>query len=463
MTTPNPRDCTVRCEVAVRDGWEPRAEAAFADHGWTFERRVALYLVDVPVSGSRTGASTRARQELLAGLRRHGVRFRLGSVVRLDAPDQEGDRLQVHEVRTARWPRLERLMVAAGRRDTGDSIQAASQEEADRKLVLVVNGLDRRVPLGWRRRFGQPELPPTYLPPAPEPVALIVGLAVGAFLTGLALGLLGPAPGTILAGAVLLPALAFGLAKAQRRPEWALASLAAAGTGILMGAATERAYWYAWPFAMFAVWVGAGLKRLVRDLSMAEKLSWLLPLALPLVAPVTAQIGDLGYGRYLGGLGLPHGAVELDLWQRVWAAAVPMGVAAGVALSLLGALGWLRFRHLELPASVGFLVAALYLVFGVQLTADQGADAAGAGRGYWAIKPGWACVQPVETPVPTRGAALPFGTVLRYLELKNGQLAFWPAGGVVRVPADKVVVSVVAGPGASCPTSLPTRARSARP
>lgn len=461
MTTPPARDCTVRCEITIKNGWEARAETIFFGYGWVYERQGSSlrYLVDIPVSGSRTGAGTRARQELLEGLSRHGVRAHLQSVVRLNAPDQRGDRLPIHEIRDEpRLPRLERLLVACGRRDTGDSIQAASREEADYRLVVLVNKLEHPRTLGWRRRFGQRDLPSADLPAAPEPVLLVTALLFGSFFIGLGLGLSWAGPFTLLVGLVLAPLLATGLSRTQRRWEGALTSLLVFGAGLAAGLLTGRERWWVWPTMLFAVWVCAGLKLLVQNLSLTEKLFWLLPMVLPVLVPLTAQIGDLAYGGYLGPLGLSREAVQLGLWERLWAAALPFGAALTVALTVIACLGWLRHRHIQAPASTGLLVALSQLVLGAALAAQQGADAARTPeQGFKALRPLWACAAAVESASPTRGAALPEGRPLLYLELARNQVALWgdrtgPGRGLIRVSADKVMITVVERRDSLCPT-----------
>src|SRR4051812_31377367 len=116
-------DFTVRCEVSV-PGVAEEAERAFASCGWR-SRSIGSgdYYVDVRLRGTSTGGRDRAREELLSGMRRHGVPVVLRKVYALRGQDQPGGGLRVYRKVRTRWPRLERLLVQLGVRDTGDLLQ----------------------------------------------------------------------------------------------------------------------------------------------------------------------------------------------------------------------------------------------------------------------------------------------------------------------------------------------------
>ncbi|WP_262844887.1 hypothetical protein [Sphaerisporangium corydalis] len=435
-------DRKVRCEFEVDRPGE--AEEVLSVCGWRWDKVAPqTYQADVEVRGGMWGASRRARGLLITELHRHGLRARLRWVRLLDVPMQSGDRLPVHEVRVSRRTRLERFLVACGARDIGACIQAVDGQDAQRQLMLLVSAHGEDRDLKWRTRFGQPLLPAVPGAERPKAVGWTRALAVSALSLGIILGSLGGGLVPIVVGAVLAPLSAASMIRLRRRPAWGLVPLTAMGGGVWLGSLTGM--WYVWPAVALAVLMGIGLRHLARDLSLAEKASWAFPAALPVLVPLTAAIGDLAYGRYLGALGLSREDIALGLWDRLGAAAVPVGVAFGVALTLLGCVGWLRYLHIRLPVAAALMVIGIYLVSGAATAAGRGADAAARpGHGFGVLLPARACAFPLKTRIASRGSMLLVRPrPLLYLELSGDRIALWDPVAVHRRGLEKVAAGDV--------------------
>ncbi|MGW3955671.1 hypothetical protein ACWEKM_33210 [Streptomyces sp. NPDC004752] len=213
------------------------------------------------------------------------------------------------------------------------------------------------------------------------------------------------------------------------------------------------------------LFVGKGLRLLLRTWSSRRILLTLLVALVPVLPPWMLGLGTVSHAFYAVGFGIPSEDVAVPDALRVLAALYAFSVMLVVLLVALACWGYLRhgFPWL-LDRGVAVMLAASVVAAGgaVWLSAvtDPAVDAASAAKAdwadgrvpgqYWGIKVRPVCVTPVGplSELPVDGGELNPSRVYASFGTVDGWVTLWDAGTEddFSVLADKVRV-VPAGPG----------------
>ncbi|MFB7946450.1 hypothetical protein ACFC6L_16210 [Kitasatospora phosalacinea] len=398
------------------------------------EPRQDRWVVEAGVNGWRVGAALSARLTLNKLARRSPAKVDL----RLQEPivHQEPPRGRYFVQRPIPGPpRLHPLAARTRLFDTGrelflppgPDIRDRAESEAVRALpgsaLPPVDGEPRPVgtELNHEGRTGA------------FPISTRATTTVGAsvltsvLMIGLALGDLNPGAAAWAAGllAVVLGGSLVG-AMVVHSPHWTIGPLHRTSVACTIGAAAALVLTAvlaligssspkAWPSALVTacvLFLGNGLRLLLRGLTWQATAAWLIPALLPLILVVLPGFGFSLHALYLDGFGLNREDTQIPAIWQVIADAKALVVAVGplIAISLLG-----YARHMHAFQTFGGLSVAAALLFvaflgaftlyqsQIIVPASQAADSAKQRARnnlqplpYFGIAPHRACLRPVS-------------------------------------------------------------------
>ena len=445
---PRLHDHTARIRVGVSNANVSDVFDLARDRGWGCQSApvgevdpegLILLDLDAPICGNaRTGLSDRV-SEVYDWLRRWGVGSAVGFKIRyayvlkpLTAYSRRYRvyRLPVDENSDARLGLRERAMIAIGRRDTGAKVCASE---------FPVN------------------LESYHLPSAvsPEGYTLRVRRPVMSFRSWDGHR---PTEGRSIARRYLMPTLVVMLIVVA---------------GICFSAYTMpiasrgRAFRLAAFFFAGGIVAITGIPQYIRGKVRTQALLWCVPLALPVIYPITIVIGKLRLAAYLQNFGLSLSDVGPNGSMILSAALGPVAIAVFCSLIVVGIFGWIRyFVHRDWGMGVLMLITCVgaYFVASVQLAVNSGDSqgaravaAVSAGRAYPALygfTPDLACISPLKTPIAIRGSDLMAGHLVYVFSLpRASEVALWDSrsGKPTWVYASDVRILDVTSKHVRCP------------
>lgn len=375
-------------EATGTAGGQAALAAKLEGHGWVVtvleenEPRQARWLVEAGVGGWRVGAALHARLVLneLARQSPAEVDLRLQEpLVRQEPP--RGRYLTRRPVPGP--PRLRPLMARTRLFDTGRELFLPPgpdiRDRAEAEAVRPLPGAapppadGEPHPVGAElNRGGHTGAFPMSTRTATIAVSsvlialLLTGLGLGSLASGAvawAAGLSAVALGGVLCGAVVVHSPHWAAGPPHRTSTacavGAAVALALAAVTALIGSSAPKA----WPAALMTacvVFLGNGLRLLLRGLTWQATAAWLIPALLPLVLVVLPGFGFSMHALYLDGFGLNREDTQIPAIWQVAADARALLVMGGplIAVSLLG-----YARHMHAFQTFGGLSVAAALLF----------------------------------------------------------------------------------------------------
>lgn len=392
-----------------------------------------------------------------------------------------GNRTLAHLLRLVGVPKATGLIRVAGDVEGLDvyaeqaRLQPGNPVDPDRKVIraAVPGSLTGRVTVAIR------------LSPMPVRIGSVIGL-----VAAMACGVISSwTPGgwkalPLMAGAVLVLPLIAGFPRTQ--PLW-LRSLVAVMlvTLVLLGGLASgdttphhapRVLLAAFTAIGITVFTGYGLALTLRESPLTAQISWVIPFAVTLFAPLALWLGGNFDDEYLTvQFGIPANVVSVPTLDKLGIAAKSVGVGLALVLFFVGLIGWARYFHwfdegmrlipvLAISiSSVVYLLTAILLGLTIVLAAaSAAADAAAAGRqpvGYFGIQATLSCVYPVVAApaVPQDGGRLPIGRPVLSFGASGGWLWLWDprTRRPISVPQSAVSVFPAASNPARCAAGAP--------
>ncbi|MFI9156562.1 hypothetical protein [Kitasatospora aureofaciens] len=494
-------DARVRVSVSIHSEDEGYLRKTLQDKGWnvTQDTRVETpatargrlginshLLVDIPVSGISRGAEDLALVKVIDLLEPHGTMVDVRGAWMLQPSAVRSAQYRVYRRfrnRRGLHGKINRLLVRAGARDTGEVIYAASAREAREEFIRrhqLHNAPARPERPGLRRASpdstNRPDFNGGRYRTRQDRFELF--LFFGIWFAGIAATITfepywSPTPWNLLLLALCttLYGLAlykthpgsFSVASTGRRAALA-AIMASSGTalGILTGENQIINPWsrFALPFALFTFF---GLRRLLRGSKPGRIVLWAAPLFLSLMPPLLRLIAEFTYNGYLTYFDMTATDVSLPTIDQVTPALKPLGTGLLALLATLAIAGYLLKMHIDLGR---LLVIPLILVYGLAVVASASINGHRAGwqaypqatshtipHTYYGLKARPICVKPTSATAAVQGANLPVGSPLLTFDPFAPRVAVWnpTTGGVSRVQAANAVITTIADLNSPCP------------
>jgi hypothetical protein len=240
---------------------------------------------------------------------------------------------------------------------------------------------------------------------------------------------------------------------------------------ILLGTAIHREQAPPLIIAAYVFITGPGMVHALRNWGLSRHLSWLIPLAVTVLAPVALGLGGMFDIEYLGHrFGIPAGAVSLPTYWRVAIITKPILFGIAVFLLLVACLGWAHYFDLfstdtvtrGLTVLIAASIASLSLLTAISIgleSVDNAAQVAAAdaraGRqpaAYFGLQGTLICVRPVNSPIAVYNGPLPANRPVLSFGFTGTQLWVWDPKSVraISVPMQDVTTAPAMGTPAHC-------------